>query len=272
MNSGVGRLFRVLILNPDNWRIEYETSRIRLLACSRQKVKPLASDTAPDLLGKALEILAFTYSFARVNVEIILYLCRLAIDNSNVQDSSTSIWDRNCDQDRDQDYKHKWRILDYAHDPKTKQQSTVWVFQGEPKSTKGILAKSTLKQMVACFFGINGHMVTVPLENRKIVNSEWYATICLPEVFEEIAKNNRQRRIILHHDDASCHTSAETTRFLEGQKIKLTGHPPYSFNLAPNDFYLFPSVKNKLHGQPFSSRKEAVDAFKMYILEIPQSE
>ncbi|GBP06009.1 Histone-lysine N-methyltransferase SETMAR [Eumeta japonica] len=84
------------------------------------------------------------------------------------------------------------------------------------------------------------------------------------EVFEEIRKNNRQRRIILHHDNASCHTSTETTRFLEGQKIKLTGHPPYGPDLAPNDFYLLPSVKNKLRGQRFSNREEAVDAFKMH--------
>ncbi|GBP03125.1 hypothetical protein EVAR_2592_1 [Eumeta japonica] len=30
----------------------------------------------------------------------------------------------------------------------------------------------------------------VPLDHRKTVDSEWYATICLPEVFEEIRKNN----------------------------------------------------------------------------------
>ncbi|GBP59053.1 hypothetical protein EVAR_39137_1 [Eumeta japonica] len=53
--------------------------------------------------------------------------------------------------------------------------------------------------------------------------------------------------------------SAETTRFLEGQKIELTGYLPYSPALASNDFYLFPSIKNKLRGQRFSSRKEAVD-------------
>ncbi|GBP48376.1 hypothetical protein EVAR_96414_1 [Eumeta japonica] len=63
--------------------------------------------------------------------------------------------------------------------------------------------------------------------SEMTVNSEWYTTICLPEVFEEIRKNNRQRRIILHHANASCHTSAET-RFLEGQKIELTGHPPHN--------------------------------------------
>ncbi|GBP87527.1 hypothetical protein EVAR_57236_1 [Eumeta japonica] len=59
----------------------------------------------------------------------------------------------------------------------------------------------------------------------------------------------------------SCHTSVETIRFLEGQKIELTGHPPYNSDLAPNDSYLFPSVKNKLRGQRISRREEAVDAF-----------
>ncbi|GBP41752.1 Histone-lysine N-methyltransferase SETMAR [Eumeta japonica] len=159
-----------------------------------------------------------------------------------------------------------------VYDPQTKQQLTVWVFQDEPIPTKGIRAKVTLKQMVACFFGINEPVVAVPLENRKTINSEWYTTISVPEVFEEIRKNNRQRRIILYHDNVRCHTSAETTRFLEGQKINLTGHPPYSSDLAPNDFYLFPCVKNKLRGERFSSREEAVDAFKMHVLEIPQSE
>ncbi|GBP66474.1 Mariner Mos1 transposase [Eumeta japonica] len=108
----------------------------------------------------------------------------------------------------------------------------------------------------------------MPLENRKTASSKWYTTICLPDVFERIRKNNRQRRIILHHDNARCHTSVEITRVLRGQKIELTGHPAYSRDLAPDDFYLSPSVKNKLRGQRFSRREEAVVAFKMYFLEI----
>ncbi|GBP84202.1 Histone-lysine N-methyltransferase SETMAR [Eumeta japonica] len=115
------------------------------------------------------------------------------------------------------------------------------------------------------------YVVIALLESHKTVNLEWQATIRLPEVFEEIRRNNRQRRIILHHDNASCYTSAETTWFSRGQKIELTGHPPYSPDLSPYDFYLFPSVKNYLRGQRFSSREEAIDAFKMYVSEIPQS-
>ncbi|GBP94984.1 Mariner Mos1 transposase [Eumeta japonica] len=106
----------------------------------------------------------------------------------------------------------------------------------------------------------------MPLENRKTVNLEWYMTICLPEVFEEIIKNDQQRRIILHHDNTSCHTSAETIRFSEGQKIELTSHPPYGPDLAPNDFYLFPSVNYVINVFQAAKRPS------MRVLEIPQSE
>ncbi|GBP45298.1 hypothetical protein EVAR_29046_1 [Eumeta japonica] len=118
-----------------------------------------------------------------------------------------------------------------------------------------IHAKSTWKQIVTYCFVIDGLVVTIPLQNRKSVNSKWYTTICLPEVFEEIRKNNRQRGIILHHDNSSCHTSAETIRFLEGEKMELTGHPPRSRDLAPDDFCLIPSMNNKLRGQRFRGTK-----------------
>ncbi|GBP52428.1 hypothetical protein EVAR_39887_1 [Eumeta japonica] len=101
------------------------------------------------------------------------------------------------------------------------------------------------------FFGVNRHVVTVPLESRKTVNSWWYTTICLSEIFEEIGKNNRQHRIILYHNNACCHTSVD---------------------LVPNDFYLFPSVKNKLRGQRFLNREEIVDGFKMHLLEKPNNQ
>ncbi|XP_078034039.1 histone-lysine N-methyltransferase SETMAR-like [Augochlora pura] len=126
--------------------------------------------------------------------------------------------------------------------------------------------------MVACFFGKTGHVATVPLEQRRTVNSEWCTTICLPVVFQEIRKTNRRRRITLHHGNASSHTSAQTTAFLSTQNIDLMSHPPYSPDLPPNDFFLFPYVKNKLRGQRFSAPEEAVAAFRMHVLEIPQSE
>ncbi|GBP26946.1 hypothetical protein EVAR_95732_1 [Eumeta japonica] len=108
------------------------------------------------------------------------------------------------------------------------------------------------------------------MQDRHVTYREIKASLGI-KVFEEKRKNNRKRRIILHHENASSHTSAATPRFFEGQKIRRVIRRTAP-DLAPNDFYLFRSVKNKLRGQHFSSREEAFDAFKMHVLEILQSE
>lgn len=160
----------------------------------------------------------------------------------------------------------------YAYEPETKNQSTVWVFQFEENPTKVTRSRSVAKQMVACFFTKTGHVATVALENQKTVNSAWYTTICLPEVFGKLRETNLKRRIILHHDNASSHTSRHTSEYLATQNIELMTHPPYSPDLAPNDFFLFPRIKDKMRGQRFSSPEEAVKAFKCHVLELSTSD
>lgn len=162
----------------------------------------------------------------------------------------------------------------YSYDPETKQQSTVWVFPDEPNPTKVVRSRSTSKKMIACFFGQTGHIATIPLEDQKTVNAKWYTGICLPKVIQEMRKNNKKRRIILHHDNASSHTAHETNDYLKHQKVELMSHCPYSPDLSPNDFFLFPYVKKKkkMRGQRFSSPQEAVDAFENHVSEIPTSE
>ena len=64
----------------------------------------------------------------------------------------------------------------------------------------------------------------------------------------------------------------KTKEFLASQKIELMGHLPYSSDLAPNDFFLIPYSKNKFCGQRFLTLKEAIDAFKMHVLELSETE
>lgn len=160
----------------------------------------------------------------------------------------------------------------YSYEPETKRQSVVWVFQNEPKPTKVVRSRSVSKKMIASFFGITGHVATVALEDRRTVNAEWYTTICLPEVIGEIRKNNARRQIILHHDNASSHTAAVTVNYLIHQNVELMSHCPYSPDLSPNDFFLFPQVKNKMRGERFSTPEDAVEAYKSHVLAIPHSE
>lgn len=160
----------------------------------------------------------------------------------------------------------------YSYEPETKQQSSVWVFQDELNPTKVVRSRSVSKKMIAAFFGVTGHVATVALEDRRTVNADWYTTICLPEVINEIRKTNAKRRIILHHDNASSHTASQTIDYLKRQNVELMTHCPYSPDLSPNDFFLFPFVKNKMRGTRFSTPEEAVEAFKSHVSDIPSSE
>lgn len=46
----------------------------------------------------------------------------------------------------------------------------------------------------------------------------------------------------------------------------------YNPNWAPNNFFLFPNIKNKLRGQRFLSVEEAVEAFKIHVLEVTEAD
>ncbi|KAI8427699.1 hypothetical protein MSG28_002149 [Choristoneura fumiferana] len=92
------------------------------------------------------------------------------------------------------------------YDPESKNQSRVWVYEDELKPTKVIRSRSTAKKIVATFVSKSGYVGTIPLQDRRTVNDDWHTTICLPSIFDQLRKNNPNRRIILHHDNASSHT------------------------------------------------------------------
>jgi len=47
----------------------------------------------------------------------------------------------------------------------------------------------------------------------------------------------------LQHDNAPSHTSFAVREFLAQHNITMLPHPPYSPDLAPCDFFLFPKLK-----------------------------
>lgn len=71
---------------------------------------------------------------------------------------------------------------------------------------------------------------------------------------------NKRRRmlsfgIILIHDNARPHTAGVTQRLLEQFQWDIFDHPPYSPDLAPSDFHLFPGRNIWLGGQRFQTKE-----------------
>ena len=136
----------------------------------------------------------------------------------------------------------------YQCNPETKQESAVWVFPEKNPPMKFKRNKSVSKQVISCFFAKVGHVATIPLEDRKTVTADWYANHCLPKVFQAWCTRQSPTGVrgpLLHHDNASAHTAAVTLDFLASSDVQLVTHPPYSPDLAPYDWFLFPSVKRK---------------------------
>jgi histone-lysine N-methyltransferase SETMAR len=61
---------------------------------------------------------------------------------------------------------------------------------------------------------------------------------------------------ILHMDNASAHTSAKTELEVAVMGFGRVAHPPYSPDLAPFDFAIFPAIKSHLKGRRFESLQE----------------
>ncbi|GBP29806.1 hypothetical protein EVAR_94646_1 [Eumeta japonica] len=66
-----------------------------------------------------------------------------------------------------------------------------------------------------------------------------YIRHCSPGVLQTL----RIGSLKLHHDDASSHTAALTVKFLKENDIEVLEHPPYSPDVAVNDFWLFFNLK-----------------------------
>ena len=84
------------------------------------------------------------------------------------------------------------------------------------------------------------------------------------EVLKRLWDNVRRKRPdqwwnntwLLNHDNAPAHAALLTRRFLTDSNMTVMPHSPYSPDLAPSDFSLFPKLKMKLKGRSFQTLEE----------------
>jgi histone-lysine N-methyltransferase SETMAR len=63
----------------------------------------------------------------------------------------------------------------------------------------------------------------------------------------------RENRWTLQHDNAPSHSSFLVRDFLAKHATTVLPQPPYSSDLAPSEFFLFPKLKSTLKGHRFES-------------------
>ncbi|KAL4091658.1 hypothetical protein QTP88_026315 [Uroleucon formosanum] len=143
----------------------------------------------------------------------------------------------------------------FTYDPETKRQSMHWRTPTSPRMKKARMSKSKFKAMLIVFFDIKGIIFVEWVPSGQTVNQYYYK-----EVLIKLRERVRKKRPdlwkngwVLHQDNAPAHSAFSIQRFLTEKKISVLQHPPYSPDLAPCDFFLFPKIKSFLKGTHFQT-------------------
>lgn len=147
----------------------------------------------------------------------------------------------------------------YSYDPETKQQSSQWKTSSSPRPKKARQVKSNIKAMLICFFDVRGVVHSEFVPQGQTVNQAFYL-----EVLKRLRNSLRRKRPDLwqsgdwffHHDNAPAHTALSVRQFLTKNGMTPVPHPPYSPDLAPCDFFLFPRMKRDMKGKRFADITE----------------
>ena len=84
--------------------------------------------------------------------------------------------------------------------------------------------------------------------------------------------NQRMVRSPPLHDNASSHKCEVVKSFLASEKEKVLNHPPYSPDLSPCDFFLFPRLKKMLSGNKYMSRSSLGSAIYQCLKQTPKED
>lgn len=116
-----------------------------------------------------------------------------------------------------------------------------------------------MKVLLTVFFDYQGIVHHEFLPKGSTVTKEYYREV-LRRLRESIRRKRpelwRNQSWILHHDNAPAHTSLLVAEYLNKNSVLVLPQPPYSPDLAPCDFFLFPRLKKNLKGKRFDTIEE----------------
>ncbi|UYV68008.1 hypothetical protein LAZ67_5002776 [Cordylochernes scorpioides] len=159
----------------------------------------------------------------------------------------------------------------YGYDVETKAQSSQWKLPHEPRPKKARQVRSNVKVLLTVFFDCRGVVHHEFLPQGRTVNKEYYLQVmrnlreAIRQKLPDLWKN---KNWLLHHDNAPAHTSLLVRDFLAKNNTLMMPQPPYSPDLDPCDFFLFPKLKRPMKGRRYATLDEIKTASKEELKKI----
>lgn len=144
-------------------------------------------------------------------------------------------------------------------DSTTSQSASECRSSNEPKSKKPRRNLPKNKVMLTIFFDIRGIIHFEFLPEGRTMDKHYYLDV-MKRLRDEICKKRpdlwKENSWILHHENAASHNSIVVSEFLNRNATNRIEQPPFSPDLAPCDFFLFPKLKLALRKTIFKSIEE----------------
>ena len=147
----------------------------------------------------------------------------------------------------------------YHYDPETKQQSMEWRHSVTPPH-KIPSAKIRWKSSRLDFWDQDGILLIDYLPKGQTINAEYYSSLLvqLKDILKEKRRGNITKGVLFLHDNAPAHRALATQKQLTYLVFQCLDHPPYSPDLAPSDYHLFPGLKKQLKGCHFRPTRRSL--------------
>jgi len=145
----------------------------------------------------------------------------------------------------------------YHYDPKTKQQSMEWQRSSSPCPKKFRVQKSAGKVIASIFWDQDGIVLIDYLPKGHTINVEYYSSLLvqLKDILKKKCHGKITKGVLFLHDSAPAHQALATHKKLAYVGFHCLDHPPYSLDLAPSDYHLFPGLKKTIARSPFFVRR-----------------
>ena len=151
-------------------------------------------------------------------------------------------------------------------DPETKEASKQWKHVESPPPKKARTEPSAGKVMLSVFWDQDGVILTDYLQKGHTITGQYYSNLLL-KLRDEIKRKRRgmlRKGILLLHDNAPAHSSLVACQAARDCGYEILSHPPYSPDLAPSDFFLFPQLKSTLRGRRFNTDNDVITVTEDY--------
>ena len=131
-----------------------------------------------------------------------------------------------------------------------------WVSSEGDRPVIACHCKTSNRMLYAKFFDLKGPVLQIPVPKGNSVTGKFYRESVLTQLADFYQKRRPRtsvRGIKLLHDNSPAHKSATVQENLKESGLHVLDHAPYSPDLSPCDFWLFPRLKEMLAGHRFKS-------------------